>query len=135
MGISRSNKAENKTLKSRYYPVKCISYLVFVLVLIEDHKLGLQLGLALEQNNSIRWFIYSTSCPQKYKTDDLPIQKDLNGFEAIPDLTEVELDSLEEFVRIYTARIKERKTGKTLLNEDLKKYWTIGALAVLKLNL
>ena len=43
-GISCFKEGVNTILKSRYHPVLCVSYLVFVLVFLENLKFGLQFG-------------------------------------------------------------------------------------------
>ena len=43
-GISCSKEWVNTILKSMYYPVLCISYLVFVLVFLENLTFGLRFG-------------------------------------------------------------------------------------------
>ncbi|CAD7940806.1 unnamed protein product [Amoebophrya sp. A120] len=68
----------------------------------------------------------------KYDVTDLPIQKDLAGFEIIPDLTEVIVESTEQFWHLYQKRIRLRKKGRTLLNEESSRSHAFCVLKVVK---
>ena len=49
-GISCFKEGVSTALKSRYHPVSCVSYLVFVLAFLENLRFGLQFGLARKRN-------------------------------------------------------------------------------------
>ena len=49
-GISCFKEGVSTALKSRYHPVLCVSYLVFVLAFLENLGFGLQFGLARKRN-------------------------------------------------------------------------------------
>ena len=49
-GISCFKEGVSTALKSRYHPVLCVSYLVFVLAFLENLRFGLQFGLARKRN-------------------------------------------------------------------------------------
>ncbi|CAD7956932.1 unnamed protein product [Amoebophrya sp. A25] len=69
---------------------------------------------------------------RKYDVGDLPIQKDLAGFEMIPDLVEVPISSVDEFWELYQRRILLRKKGRTLLNEESSRSHAFCVVKVVK---
>ena len=60
------------------------------------------------------------------------IQKDLSGFETIPDLLQMEITSIEQFWETYQQRVKLRKTGKTNLNEESSRSHAFCRIQVVK---
>lgn len=62
----------------------------------------------------------------------MPVQKDLSGFETIPDLLQVHLESIEQFWEIYQQRVKLRKKGRTNLNEESSRSHAFCRITVVK---